>query len=170
MFGISFAELMIIFLLILVVMGPEKLPQVARWAGKGLREVRKASNTLRNALAMDELEDLRSIGDIKFDDSRRAAGPAPKVEPAEPPSDTLPKPTPAPPSQPPSGLDQVDPDDFDRMLERQYQIRRTELATVELAPAAPSDDLVTVAIAATGAGSSQRLTVALSAPPAAEIA
>jgi len=50
MFGMSFMEIGVILLITLVVLGPEKLPQVARTAGKTLREVRRAGNMLRDAL------------------------------------------------------------------------------------------------------------------------
>src|SRR5690606_35817338 len=56
MFGISFPELVIIVVLILVVMGPEKIPDVARTLGKAMREVRRASNLMRDTLMLDEDE------------------------------------------------------------------------------------------------------------------
>ncbi len=54
MFGMSFLEIAVILVLILVVFGPEKIPEVARTAGKVMREVRKASNLLRDALEVEE--------------------------------------------------------------------------------------------------------------------
>jgi TatA/E family protein of Tat protein translocase len=58
MFGMSLTEILVIVLIILVVLGPEKIPEVARFIGKGLREVRKASNLLRDAVMLDE-DDFR---------------------------------------------------------------------------------------------------------------
>lgn len=54
MFGMSFAEIGVILVLALVLLGPEKLPEVARTAGKALREVRKASNLLRDAIMLED--------------------------------------------------------------------------------------------------------------------
>lgn len=47
MFGISMQELMVIFVVALLVLGPNKLPDVAKTLGKVLREFRKASDDLR---------------------------------------------------------------------------------------------------------------------------
>lgn len=58
MFGMSLTEILVIVLIILVVLGPEKIPEVAKFIGKGLREVRKASNLLRDAVMLDE-DDFR---------------------------------------------------------------------------------------------------------------
>lgn len=55
MFGMSLTEMLMIVVVILVVMGPEKIPEVARFVGKAMREVRKASNLLRDAVVLDEM-------------------------------------------------------------------------------------------------------------------
>lgn len=54
MFGMSMAEIGVILVLALVILGPEKLPEVARTIGKTLREVRKAGNLLRDAIMIEE--------------------------------------------------------------------------------------------------------------------
>jgi Sec-independent protein translocase protein TatA len=46
-------EILLIVGLILVVMGPEKIPEAARLFGKAVREVRKMSNLLRDAVDID---------------------------------------------------------------------------------------------------------------------
>ena len=143
MFGISFAELMIVFLLVLVVMGPEKLPEVARWAGKGLRELRKASNTLRGALEMEEIKDASSTPTTK---------PRPRQLPHHASEDTSKKSPPADdaggPSSPaseaaadplPSGLDQVDDAQFEKLLQEQYALRHGGRQRHRLAPRRPAD-------------------------------
>ncbi len=60
MFGISLPELVVVVVLILVVMGPEKIPDVARTIGKVMREVRRASNLMRDTLMIDEDEYQRN--------------------------------------------------------------------------------------------------------------
>ncbi len=43
MFGIGVQELMVIFLIILVLFGAKKLPELAAGLGKGIREFKKAT-------------------------------------------------------------------------------------------------------------------------------
>ncbi len=47
MFGMSMTEIIIIAIFALIVLGPKELPQVARTVGKTLRDVRKASDDLK---------------------------------------------------------------------------------------------------------------------------
>ena len=46
MFGIGLEELVVIFLVALLVLGPERLPSLARDIGKAVRELRRASDEL----------------------------------------------------------------------------------------------------------------------------
>lgn len=55
MFGMSFAELMMIFIVILVVLGPKRLPQVAGALGKAIREFRRATHEITQSLEIDEI-------------------------------------------------------------------------------------------------------------------
>jgi TatA/E family protein of Tat protein translocase len=57
MFGIGPMELVVIVVVALLIFGPQKLPELARALGKGLAEFRRASNDLRQTLALDELQD-----------------------------------------------------------------------------------------------------------------
>lgn len=50
MFGIGMPELIIIFLVALIVVGPKRLPELARTLGRGLSEFKKAANDVRNTL------------------------------------------------------------------------------------------------------------------------
>jgi TatA/E family protein of Tat protein translocase len=60
MFGIGPMELMAILVVALLVFGPKRIPELARTLGRGLAEFRRASNDLRQSLALDELQrDLR---------------------------------------------------------------------------------------------------------------
>lgn len=54
MFGIGIQEALLILAVALLAIGPAKLPGFARTLGKGLRELRKASDDLRSALMFDD--------------------------------------------------------------------------------------------------------------------
>lgn len=56
MFGIGIPELILILIVGLIVFGPNKLPEVGRAVGKGLREFKKASNALQATLNAPENE------------------------------------------------------------------------------------------------------------------
>jgi Tat protein translocase TatB subunit len=58
-FGIGFSEIILIVVVLLLVVGPQKLPELAKTFGKGMRVVRKASADLRAAVNFDEVNDLR---------------------------------------------------------------------------------------------------------------
>ena len=56
MFGIGMTEMLLILAIALIVIGPKRLPEVARALGRGLAEFKRASDEFRNAVH-DELED-----------------------------------------------------------------------------------------------------------------
>jgi sec-independent protein translocase protein TatB len=63
MFGIGFGEMLIIAVVLLIAVGPKQLPMLMKTVGKGMREVRRASNELRKSTGIDELlrdEEIRN--------------------------------------------------------------------------------------------------------------
>lgn len=81
MFGIGMPELIIIMVVALIVIGPKKLPDLARALGKGMAEFRKATQEIKESLNVDE--DLK---DIKRDLADSVSGLNQPVEsPPEPP-------------------------------------------------------------------------------------
>ncbi len=61
MFGIGMTELMVIFVIGLVVLGPKRLPELARSLGRSLAEFRRASNDMRREfMSVTEDADLAS--------------------------------------------------------------------------------------------------------------
>jgi sec-independent protein translocase protein TatB len=63
MFGIGFGEMLIIAVVLLIAVGPRQLPMLMKTVGKGMREVKRASNELRRSTGIDELlrdEEIRN--------------------------------------------------------------------------------------------------------------
>jgi Tat protein translocase TatB subunit len=58
MFGIGMTELLVIFVIALLVLGPKRLPDLARSLGRGLAEFRRASTDIRREF-MDVADDVR---------------------------------------------------------------------------------------------------------------
>ncbi|MGH7871853.1 MAG: twin-arginine translocase TatA/TatE family subunit, partial [Candidatus Binatia bacterium] len=56
MFGIGMPELLLILGLALIVLGPKKLPELARALGKGLAEFRRATDELKDEFRQMERE------------------------------------------------------------------------------------------------------------------
>ncbi len=53
MFNIGPGELVVILILALVLLGPDKLPEVARSIGKGMKELRRATEDIRNTVEQE---------------------------------------------------------------------------------------------------------------------
>lgn len=54
MFGIGMSELLLILVIALIILGPKRLPDIARALGKGLNEFRKAANDIKSTLDLEE--------------------------------------------------------------------------------------------------------------------
>ncbi len=68
--GIGIGELAIIFLALLVFLGPKRLPKAARTFGRVMGEVRRATDELKTALYLEEARSRRA--DPARDPYRRA--------------------------------------------------------------------------------------------------
>ena len=47
-------ELLVIFVLVLLLFGPDKLPELAKQLGKGIRQLQRASNDLKRQLNLTD--------------------------------------------------------------------------------------------------------------------
>jgi TatA/E family protein of Tat protein translocase len=65
MFGIGMTELIVIMVIALVIIGPSKLPELAKALGKGLAEFRKASQEIKDSFNLDE--EIRTIKNDTMD-------------------------------------------------------------------------------------------------------
>ena len=84
MFGIGMPELLLILALALIVLGPKKLPELAKALGKGLAEFRRAT---------DEIKDEFKQMEHEIDESSTAAA-SKNDPPIEKPADSPPPTTP----------------------------------------------------------------------------
>jgi Tat protein translocase TatB subunit len=88
MFGIGMPELLVIAVIALLVVGPKKLPDIAKALGKGLSEFRKvtedATDTLKETLKADEFEkDMNHLKDsLLYGKGEEKEVPAPPAEDA----------------------------------------------------------------------------------------
>jgi Tat protein translocase TatB subunit len=66
MFGIGMQELVLVFVIALVVVGPKQLPELARALGKGYAEFRRAFDDMKRSVEVDlNTEDFRrSLMDV----------------------------------------------------------------------------------------------------------
>jgi sec-independent protein translocase protein TatB len=55
MFSLGFGEILVICVILILVVGPERLPTVMKGVGKTMRTVREASREIRSTVGLDEL-------------------------------------------------------------------------------------------------------------------
>ena len=69
MFGIGMPELLLILAIALIVIGPKKLPDLAKSLGRTMREFKKATNEFKETIEIDEdLTDVKKAFDDLGDD------------------------------------------------------------------------------------------------------
>lgn len=64
LFGISMGEILVVFLVVLLLFGADKIPEFARMMGKGINEFRKAADDIKRELdasTSDIKEDLSEV-------------------------------------------------------------------------------------------------------------
>ncbi len=69
MFGIGMPELIVVLAVALIVLGPKRLPEIARTLGRAMQEFKKATNELKSAVNLDDdFKDIKhTFNDVKGD-------------------------------------------------------------------------------------------------------
>jgi TatA/E family protein of Tat protein translocase len=103
MFGsLGVPELLLIFVVILIVFGPRRIPEIGRTLGKALGEFRKATDDLKNTIEREvRLEELKKIAPPTLESFMTPAEAVSRTEPVTFPELTNPNATPqsdAPPA------------------------------------------------------------------------
>ena len=57
MFGIGTSEILIILVIALLVLGPKEIPKIAKTLGRGMRELERAKNELKNSIEFEIKEE-----------------------------------------------------------------------------------------------------------------
>jgi len=84
MFGIGMPEMLLILAIALIVIGPKKLPDLAKSLGKALREFKKATSELKESIDLDsDIKEVRENFDdireeVKAEEGRRSGDSTPK--------------------------------------------------------------------------------------------
>jgi sec-independent protein translocase protein TatB len=147
---LSFGHMAVIFLVVLVVLGPEKLPQVARIMGKVMGDFRRITTDFRSQIE-DEMREIERATRMK----EQAAAAAAAAATATPAAAQAPPATPAAPvpgTEPTSGAS-ADPgtpndaaqvstheaDEAATVLSRENPAGQVEPASVEDAPPDPTN-------------------------------
>ncbi len=103
MFDIGFGEFVLIAVVALLVLGPDRLPVTLKAVGRAIREFRRATNELRAQIDMEgSMRDVRRQIESDEPESRKAVASSPRLYPPEGPDleDVLPEGSPYPPVAP----------------------------------------------------------------------
>lgn len=112
MFGVGMTEILVILVIALVILGPKKLPDIAKALGKGYGEFRRAFEEMKRTIDVDiktevEKDNLLKIRD--FPEESEEKKPEPPLVPEAPPSDAGTPEDEAPPPYPDSSAEGVEP-------------------------------------------------------------
>ncbi len=84
MFGVGTSELLVIFLVALLVIGPSKLPDIAKALGKALAEFRRVSSDVQRQLDLEvQLAEMEKNKDRKNEEEKNTEDASPKDKSSE---------------------------------------------------------------------------------------
>ena len=88
MFGLGMQELIVIFVIALLIFGPKKLPDLGRSLGRGLAEFKRASEELKEGLAVELSAEEEKAATVAHEEQQPAKAEAPSTVGAEKPKGT----------------------------------------------------------------------------------
>jgi sec-independent protein translocase protein TatB len=100
MLNIGPQELILVLIVALLVVGPQRLPELSRQIGRGLREFRKLQDDVKGLVNLDEVK-REVTGMVSFDDDGASPRRAPSAAAAAPVVHRAPRPA-EPASGPPA--------------------------------------------------------------------
>ena len=88
MFGFGMPEMLLILAIALIVIGPKKLPDLAKSLGRALREFKKATSELKESIELDsELKEVKNSFTNSITDKKGALKSQPEITDNPKPSD-----------------------------------------------------------------------------------
>src|SRR5882724_1943955 len=99
MFGLGMGEIMLILVVALLVLGPQKLPDAAKQIGKAIRELHRHTQNLQETIEQDEhiggtMRELKNALNEPILTSRPRSPATPPIEAPVTPPETVPVPAP----------------------------------------------------------------------------
>ncbi len=69
MFDVGMQELVVILVLVLILFGPRRLPEIGRSIGKAVRELKRTTEDFREAIEQEPPEDVRKEVERKLSEN-----------------------------------------------------------------------------------------------------
>ena len=75
MFGLGTGEILVVLIIALIVLGPKEIPKVAKTIGRGMRELQRAKDELKENIEFDDINvsdatDVSSLSKEKKDTNK----------------------------------------------------------------------------------------------------
>lgn len=84
MFGIGTSEILIILIIALLVLGPREIPKIARTLGRGLRELERAKDELKESIefeaSLEEEDEKKNDSDSRAEAGQKDPEPSEKLD------------------------------------------------------------------------------------------
>lgn len=81
MFGIGTQELLIIFLIVLLLFGANRIPEIGRAMGKGIRDFKRATRDMENEFTGDDKPETGSLPGRTGTEARKESSPQSSSQP-----------------------------------------------------------------------------------------